>query len=390
MSLEKVRGVDSAAPTVLGAGYPASGPPGVPAAAPTVLGAGYPASGPPGFPAAAPTVLGAGYPASGPPGSPAAAPTGAHSALPPTGEYPLPPPTTPQPLPARRGRGAAALVFLAVAVLLLAGVGLWFTLRPVAGEAATTPTVPAPTVAAGSANPATDPSARPAPLGPGAGKGAPGDPSPAPATTVTTVATTTIAPDPMGGPRSDIACSSGFIVQIASELDEPTFRNRVATLRSTGMFPNDARWTQTAAGCSLFTSQTNVFVSYAGPFATWADGCPARLSSPPDAFIKSTDPGSVDTFLTCLCPAGVGDLPAITTVGQRGVWVGELQRVLGAGLDYQVGSINADAAAGNPGHWGEYTTETAAAVGRFQADHGLPRTEQVDRDTWAGLQAARC
>jgi len=354
VSLEKARGVGSVAPTVLGPGY--SAPP------------------PAGFPAAAPTVLGAGYPA--------------------------PPPTTPQPLPARRGRGAVALVVLAVALLLLAGVGLWFKLRPVAGEAATTPTAPAPTVGAGSANPSTDPSAtssadsstRPAPLGPGASKGEPVDPSPGPtpATTVTTVATTTTAPDPMGGPRDDIACNSGFIVQIASELDEPTFRNRVATLRSAGMFPNDARWTQTAAGCSLFTNQANVFVSYVGPFATWADGCPARLSSPPDAFIKSTDPGSVDTFLTCLCPAGVGDLPAITTVGQRGVWVGELQRVLGAGLDYQIGNINADPAAGNPGHWGEYTTETAAAVGRFQADHRLPRTEGVDRDTWGSLQAARC
>lgn len=357
VSLEKVRRVGPSEPTVLGPAAPGSGPTGP-----------YPGMPPTGYPAAAPT-----------------------------GAYPLPSPTTPQPVPARRrqGRAAVASVVLAVAVLLLAGVGLWFKLRPVDGEAATTPTATAPTLAAGSAGPPTDPSASPttraAPLGPGAGKSAPSAapaPAPAPAITVTTTAMTTVAPDPMGGPRADITCNSGFIVQVASELDETAFQNRVATLRSAGMFPTDARWTQTAAGCSLFTNQANVYVSYVGPFATWAEGCTARKASPPDAFIKSTDPGAVGTFLTCLCPASVGELPAITTVGERGVWVGELQRVLGAGLDYNVGDINAGN--GDPGHWGEYTAGTAAAVGRFQADHGLPRTERVDAATWASLQSARC
>ncbi|MET0966596.1 MAG: peptidoglycan-binding domain-containing protein [Nakamurella sp.] len=80
----------------------------------------------------------------------------------------------------------------------------------------------------------------------------------------------------------------------------------------------------------------------------------------------------------------------MTTVGQQGVWVGELQRVLGSKLDYGIGSINADPENGDPGRWGIYTADTAAAVGRFQADNGLPATAQVDSSTWAGLQRASC
>jgi hypothetical protein len=114
------------------------------------------------------------------------------------------------------------------------------------------------------------------------------------------------------------------------------------------------------------------------------------LASPADAFVKSTDPATVGTFRSCLCPAAAGDLPAISTVGQQGVWIGELQRVLGGGLDYTVGAINADPAVGDPGRWGTYTAETAAAVRRFQADHGLAATGQVDAATWSALQVAWC
>ena len=326
-----------------------------------------------------PTVIGPGYPGFGSP--------------PPSGLLP-PAPTTPERTwPSPRRPAAALLVGVTVAVLLAAGVGAWFLVRPVGGEggAAIAPTAAPATPSASAFSPSTASAVagpvRPAPVGPGGGKDAPG-PSTTPVTTVTTVQTTTVGVNPMGGDRSDIACGSDYIVQIASELDEPTFRARVATLRANGTLPADARWTQTSAGCSLFTTQANVYVLYSGPFDAWEAACPDRLGAPPDAFIKPTDPASVGAFLTCLCPADSTVLPAITTVGERGVWVGELQRVLGAGLDYDVGPINASA--GDPGHWGEYTEQTAAAVGRFQADQGLPVTRQVDATTWSRLRSARC
>ncbi len=98
----------------------------------------------------------------------------------------------------------------------------------------------------------------------------------------------------------------------------------------------------------------------------------------------------LSTGTSCLCPADPTSLPKITTVGQQDVWVGELQRVLGGTLDYDVGQINADPAAGDKGRWGIYTDETAAAVGRFQADNGLPDTRQVDAATWSALRGQGC
>lgn len=198
------------------------------------------------------------------------------------------------------------------------------------------------------------------------------------------------AADPMGGPRLDIACGDGYIVQVASELDTAAFTNRVAQLRAAGTLPPGTQWAQTSTSCSLFTTQSNVLVLYAGPFVSQYDACPARLASPPDAFIKSTNPQNVGQYVSCLCPAVVSTLPTINTVDQQNVWVGELQRVLGSKLDYDVGSINADPAAGNPGKWGTYTTDTAAAVGRFQRDNGLPITDQVDQATWSALQRNSC
>jgi peptidoglycan hydrolase-like protein with peptidoglycan-binding domain len=202
--------------------------------------------------------------------------------------------------------------------------------------------------------------------------------------------TTTVQADPMGGPNVPIGCGSGYIVQVASELDTATFSGRVAELRSSGTLPTGTKWADTGSSCSIFTTQSNVLVLYAGPFASPYDACPARLASPPDAFIKGTTPDSSSQYISCLCPASAGQLPSVTTVGQQGVWVGELQRVLGSKLDYTIGSINADPAAGDPGRWGIYTAETAAAVGRFQNDNGLAATSQVDGSTWAALQRASC
>jgi hypothetical protein len=209
------------------------------------------------------------------------------------------------------------------------------------------------------------------------------------------IAPTTAVPaapevDPMGGPRADIACGGGYIVQVASELDATTFSNRVAQIRAANTLPAGTKWAETSTSCPIFTTQSNVLVLYAGPFASPYDACPARLSSPPDAFIKGTTPETSLQIVSCMCPASVTDLPAINAVGQHDVWVGELQRVLGSKLEYDVGSINADPSVGNPGQWGTYTAETAAAVGRFQADSGLNQTNQVDALTWGALKAQAC
>ncbi|HEY5881299.1 MAG TPA: peptidoglycan-binding protein [Nakamurella sp.] len=318
----------------------------------------------------------------------------------PTGTYPVPAQTAPQPLPPpgsrRRGRGPAALVVLAVAVLLVAGVGVWFMIRPVGGDGGAV-AVRASTGASGgvTGGPGTGTESAGAPTMPAAvappgSKNDPGPTTPPTTAATTTVLTTTVSVDPMGGPRADIACGSGYIVQVASELDQPAFTARVAALRATGTLPADVKWTETSSSCEIFTNQRNVLVLYAGPYASVADACPARLSSPADAFVKVADPAAVGTFRACLCPATAAALVPVTTVGQQDVWVGELQRVLGAGLDYNVGSINADPSIGDPGRWGTYTAETAAAVGRFQSDRGLPVTQQVDATTWSALQAAWC
>lgn len=205
--------------------------------------------------------------------------------------------------------------------------------------------------------------------------------------------TTTSAPaplDPMGGPRADIPCGSGYIVQIASELTAPVFEGRVATIRAAGTIPPGSKWTDTNSSCSIFSSQVNVFVLYAGPFTSAYDACPARLASPADAFIKGTTADTSHQYVSCLCVATATQLPNFTTIGQTGVWVGELQRVLGGKLDYSVGAIDADPSVGDPGRWGTYTAETAAAVGRFQRDHSLSATQQTDAGTWAALQQNSC
>ena len=210
-----------------------------------------------------------------------------------------------------------------------------------------------------------------------AGPTAPATPPPAPVA------------NPLGGPSTPIACGAGYIVQIASELDFSALSARVAQIDAARTLPSGAKWTETAGSCPIFTTQANVEVLYAGPFFSAYDACPARLASPPDAFIKGTTPGS-DEYVSCLCPATVSTLPTIGAVGQQGVWVGELQRVLGTGLDYGVGSINADPATGNPGQWGTYTADTAAAVGRFQSDNALPVNQVVDAATWSVLQRQSC
>lgn len=294
--------------------------------------------------------------------------------------------------PARSGRGAGpfVLVALVVAALLVAGVGAWVLFRPDAAQGAgVSATMVAPPTAVSSPNQTGATSSvakgapRPAPAA--GGNGAAGA-----AAQGSTRTSPSVSADPMGGPRADIACNTGYIVQVASELDRPTFEARVATLRTDGTLPADAKWTETSTSCGIFTNQRNAFVLYVGPFPDPTDGCPARLASPADAFLKDTNPNDGNRFFTCMCPAFASAPPSISAVGQQGAWVGELQRVLGAGLDYNVGNINADPQTGDPGRWGIYTAETAAAVGRFQANQGVPVTERVDAATWSLLQNAVC
>ncbi len=195
----------------------------------------------------------------------------------------------------------------------------------------------------------------------------------------------TIAPalDPMGGPSAAVVCNTGYIVQVASDVDVRDYEARIAEIRAGGVLPEDAQWTQTTSGCPIFTGTTGAFVLYVGGFASPYDACATRLASPADAFIRSTSPGS-NEFISCLCPASTGMLATIVTPGQTSVWVGELQRILGH-LNYGMDDIDAGSAA-----WGTYSSDTRAAVARFQAEHGLPADSSVGAKTWAALQAATC
>ncbi|GGL96631.1 peptidoglycan-binding domain-containing protein [Nakamurella endophytica] len=187
---------------------------------------------------------------------------------------------------------------------------------------------------------------------------------------------------PLGVPRRDIGCGSGWVVQLASELTPEAFRERVAALRAAGQLPAGARAAVSTASCRIFSNQANTYVLYAGPFGSPYDGCAARLAGPPDAYIKGDDPQRALDYVSCLCPADTARLPAVVASGQRGVWVGELQRSLAGHLGYRIGDLQ--------GHWGTYTAGTRAAVVRFQAAAGLPPTGRVDGSTWRAVRAAQC
>ncbi len=191
------------------------------------------------------------------------------------------------------------------------------------------------------------------------------------------------SPDnPLGGPARDIACGAAFIVQIASGTNEASFAARVAELRAAGQLPADVYVANTSTSCAIFSSQTNSVVLYAGPFNDQYAGCAARLTGAPDSFIKGTTPETAKQYISCLCPAQVVTLPSFTAVGQTGVWVGELQRVLANKLNYKIPDLAAN--------WGVFTQTTSDAVKQFQTDKGLPVTGQLDAVTWQGLQTAEC
>lgn len=198
----------------------------------------------------------------------------------------------------------------------------------------------------------------------------------------TTSRSTTTTANPLGVPQRDIACGSGYIVQLASEVNAANFTRRVAELRAAGQVPAGAQAADSTRSCKIFSGQVNTLVLYAGPFPGPYDGCAARLAGPADAFIRGQNPDTSHKFLSCLCPARASALPRIDKVGQQHVWIGELQRVLGNRLNMDIGDV------GNS--WGTYTEDTKDAVARFQKSARLKDNGKVDARTWQALQQASC
>lgn len=313
-----------------------------------------------------------------PPTGPVGGPTGAAAFPPPGPSYPPPDPTTRyvEPAtpsgpggPAPRGpRNSRALILAAVVALVLVAGGAATFLALRGGDQ------PSPTVAAPPSTAAVGTTTGP----------------PATVTTVapsTVVLTTTVGPTTTAATglsdvgAQPIACNSGYVVQVASEADQASFVRRVDQVRAAGQLPAGSHWSTIAASCPVFAATGDLPVLWAGPFADVAQACATRLASPWDAGVKGTQPGS--NYTSCVCPAQSTALPALDTGAARNVWTSELQRLLDKGLGYDVGTLDGDT-------WGVYTSGTADAVRRFQADRGLPATGRVDGATWSALHAAGC
>ncbi|MET3807528.1 hypothetical protein ABIB25_004554 [Nakamurella sp. UYEF19] len=216
-------------------------------------------------------------------------------------------------------------------------------------------------------------------------------PTPTPPKTTTppkTAPKTTAPPTPttpavvLGVPQKNITCNAGYIVQLASEFDAATFAAHVARLKAAGQVPTGALAADSAGSCKIFTSQTNTLVLYAGPFSSPYAGCAARLSGPADAYIKGSNPDTSGQYVSCLCPTSINALPQYSAVGQQGVWIGEVQRVLGNRLNFNVSDLS--------GNWGTFTAGTKAAVLRFQQSVKLPANGVLDGRTWQAIQRAEC
>ena len=272
----------------------------------------------------------------------------------------------------------------AVAVIIVVGAAAFFLTRGGSPQAAPPASPTVVTVTAGTTGGPTPSSAdteAPA-TAPDTTAGSAGETAPSSATAGPAPGTTDPAADPMGGPARDIACAPGYIVQIASAGDDAGFVARVAELRAANQLPADVAVARTASSCAIFSGQSNSVVLYAGPYGAPYDGCPARLAGAPDAFIKGTTPDTATTYVSCLCPAQIVTVPTVDAVGQTGVWVGELQRILGNRLNLPIADLD--------GNWGTYTAATADAVRAFQTRTNLPVTGTVDAGTWQALQQAQC
>jgi hypothetical protein len=173
-------------------------------------------------------------------------------------------------------------------------------------------------------------------------------------------------------------------VQVASELSEVAYRNRVAQVRADGQLPPDTHYVTDSGDCGLFTAQEELWVLYAGPFDSVEAACPARMASPPDAFVKGITADTRQMYFGCLCATSVAQLPTITA-GTNNTWVGELQRALRVKQHLEISDID-----GPPALWGSATPDTVDAVTSFQANAGLTPTGVVESATWAALATASC
>jgi hypothetical protein len=182
----------------------------------------------------------------------------------------------------------------------------------------------------------------------------------------------------------DCSAGSGYLVQLASELDEASFVRRVEEIRAAGQLPAGAAYLTAPGGCDLFTVRDNLWVLFSGPFATVEEACPDRLTGPVDGFVKGITQATKGTYVGCVCVTAATALPALAP-GSTGQWVGELHRALRVKLDYDVGDLDSD-----PSSWGVYTDRTAAAVGQVQEAAGLPVTGTVDTLTWEAIQFGAC
>ena len=188
----------------------------------------------------------------------------------------------------------------------------------------------------------------------------------------------------MAKPAQPIDCGTGYIVQIASSTDAAELRTHVAALIKSHLLPASAHWTEIAGSCQIWTASSGA-VLYAGPFASPYDGCDARLHSPADSFIKVVDTVNFGNYYSCMCPAN--STPPALSPGSKGPWVGEVQRAL-SGNTYAIPGLEGEP--GVPDAWGTYNADTVAAVKRFQTDHGLTATGNMDAASWQSLSSSFC
>ena len=115
-----------------------------------------------------------------------------------------------------------------------------------------------------------------------------------------------------------------------------SYVNRVAELRAAGQVPDER--VRRAHGVVVRDLQLADEHDRAvrGPFNGPYDGCDARLKAAPRLVHQGHDPETSHDFISCLCPTSAATLPPLTAINQTGVWVGELQRVLGNKLNYDI------------------------------------------------------
>ncbi len=188
----------------------------------------------------------------------------------------------------------------------------------------------------------------------------------------------------MRGRHQAIACDSGYILQVASQTNDALLKTRADEIFGLNQIPGGIKWTRTGDGCHLYQGTGEVM--YTGPYPDEYAGCADRRASPPDAFLRPTDPGDSHAFITCLCAPSDFQVQAVKSGARNSVMVGELQHILEAGLKKNIRSIDTD-----PSLWGTYDADTAAAVADFKASVGDSTAGTVMTvDDWSLLAAQVC